>query len=599
MNAQGQIDSRIKDLGNKSKKVVDLVFLLALFLFIACYALKLTIPVIQIYFLINNTELLSTVVLLLIALYRLFLTYIKDKKSVIVPVLLLLFGVVINLLINDYSVLTAATIMIAGMGVSADRILAAGISGNIVMILNNLIVYLNTPHVIDATNYQRRQYVLLGDNTFLVSRMNNYSSTDFAAHYFWIIAPYLWIRGKKITWGEIFALTALTAVVYSLTGSTNLLLCCGLLLAFAVVIKVFHKITEAENNSFVSAVRKTVSVCSKFSYLIFAAVSIILSASYSLSNPLLNRLNTVFHNRFSYGHRGIAEYGIHLFASDVPNYGIDTSADDFYNFIDNSYVNILVGSGIILLLFYICFMTFIQVRHKKYIYGAVILAVCALSCVEEHHFAEIAYNFFPLLLFADINDDEKNSSVTKFLKPKIVVLSSFTAFAFLCVAAVYINLQWFRQIDTLDKLDERSGKIYASVQKNLDNGSIESVTKLSSDQYGDVLLDPEDFELVTGIRWNDASDNLKAHSYYAFYYDNTVDPSSSDMTDILISDETKQLIGTGSVVVEYDAVTGKVYSVWYSETKNCSVINDGRLNRAVRLRMDEQPEGYYTGEVYE
>ena len=123
--------------------------------------------------------------------------------------------------------------------------------------------------------------------------------------------------------------------------------------------------------------------------------------------------------------------------------------------------------------------------------------------------------------------------------------------------------------------------------------------RLYAEDGSDYGLDPEDFELVTGIRWNDASDNLKAHSYYAFYYDKTVDPSSSDMTDILISDETKQLIGTGSVVVEYDAVTGKVYSVWYSETKNCSVINDGRLNRAVRLRMDEQPEGYYTGEVYE
>ena len=582
--------------GLRIKKYVDVIYLIVLFLYMAETACSMVFVT---PFFCGYYSHIAPFLFLAIAIYKLVTEYGKNKKRAVAAAIIILLSLGISFLIrDDLAFATLAFAMTGALGINADRVIGCGIAGNIVMVISNII----TSFIVDPSSLnsqiQERNFFYLKDPLF-VPKINNRSSTDLAAHYFWMIAAYMWIRGKKITWGEIFAITALVAVVYSLTGSSNLLLCCGLLLAFAVVIKVFHKITEAENNSFVSAVRKTVSVCSKFSYLIFAAVSIILSASYSLSNPLLNRLNTVFHNRFSYGHRGIVEYGIHLFASDVPNYGIDTSADDFYNFIDNSYVNILVGSGIILLLFYICFMTFIQVRHKKYIYGAVILAVCALSCVEEHHFAEIAYNFFPLLLFADINDDEKNSSVTKFLKPKIVVLSSFTAFAFLCVAAVYINLQWFRQIDTLDKLDERSGKIYASVQKNLDNGSIESVTKLSSDQYGDVLLDPEDFELVTGIRWNDASDNLKAHSYYAFYYDNTVDPSSSDMTDILISDETKQLIGTGSVVIEYDAVTGKVYSVWYSETKNCSVINDGRLNRAVRLRMDEQPEGYYTGEVYE
>ena len=581
--------------GNKIKKYVDVIYLIVLFLYMAETACSMVFVT---PFFCGYYSHIAPFLFLAIAIYKLVIEYGINKKKAIIAALFVLSSIGLSFLIkDDLAFATVAFAMAGALGVNADRVIGCGIAGNIVMVISNII----TSFIVDPsslnTQIQERNFFYLKDSLF-VPKINNRSSTDLAAHYFWMIAAYMWIRGKKITWGEIFALAALNAVVYSLTGSSNLLLCCGILLAFAIIVKLFHKITEAENNSFVNAIRKILSALSKFSYLIFAAASIILSAVFILSNPLLNNLNKVFHSRFSYGHRGMVEYGIHLFASDVPNYGIDTSADGFYNFIDNSYVNILVGSGIILLLFYVCFMTVIQMRHKKYVYGAVILAVCALSCVEEHHFAEIAYNFFPLLLFADINDEEKNSSVFKFLKPKVVAFSSFSAFALLCVAAASINLQWFGKIDALDKLDRRSGEICASVQKSLDNGSSDTISQMSSDQYGDVLVCPEDFESVTGISWNDASDNLKAHSYYAFYYDNTVDPSSSGMTDILISDETKQLIGNGSAVIEYDAVAGKVYSVWYSETKGCSVINDGRTNRAVRLRMDKHPEGYYTGEVY-
>ena len=69
--------------------------------------------------------------------------------------------------------------------------------------------------------------------------------------------------------------------------------------------------------------------------------------------------------------------------------------------------------------------------------------------------------------------------------------------------------------------------------------------------------------------------------------------------DILINDEVKSLIGDGSVVIEYDVVKGKVYSVWYSETPGCYVIPGGRrTDRAGRFRTDvKNVEGYSTGKV--
>ena len=84
--------------------------------------------------------------------------------------------------------MNAATVAIAGLGFSADYILAAGIAGNLMMIVNNIIMTLVSPQGIYIVDNQDRQFFGLGNNTFFVSKMNNFSSTDFASHYFWIIS---------------------------------------------------------------------------------------------------------------------------------------------------------------------------------------------------------------------------------------------------------------------------------------------------------------------------------------------------------------------------------------------------------------------------
>ena len=63
------------------------------------------------------------------------------------------------------------------------------------------------------------------------------------------------------------------------------------------------------------------------------------------------------------------------------------------------------------------------------------------------------------------------------------------------------------------------------------------------------------------------------------------------------SDEVNGLIGSGSAIIEYDVITGKVYAVWYSESSYCYEIPYGRQSdRAGRLRDDSLAvEGYSTG----
>ena len=300
--------------------------------------------------------------------------------------------------------------------------------------------------------------------------------------------------------------------------------------------------------------------------------------------------------RLSYGLRGIKEFGIHLIAHDVPSYGMNSSVDQYYNFLDCSYISILVNSGLLLFVFFLCSMTVVQLRHKNYIYGCLILAVCALSCVEEHHLSQLPYNMFLLLLFADIDVDKKVSATEK--KPiKAGILASIALCIAFVIASVLVNYPRFIAVQ---KLDSTAGSIYKALQANMDqmtsDGSWAVLTsELDSYDYGQVLTRPDDFEDVTSLNWKSAVNNPKEHSYYCFTYAST----SSEwylIEDSLITEEVRELAGNGSVIIEYDVSAAKVYSVWYSEEPGASVIDGGRSDsRSERLREDIPAVGYYAG----
>lgn len=613
MSSSGQNSINLTDIGKKTKKAVDILFVIAVFLFIASYACKLTMS----YFPIIDTLYVSgTIGLSIIALYRVFFAYFEDRKKVVLPLLAIVFGAVFNYVTGNNIVLLTATAAIAGMGVSADKILISGICGNLVMICNNIYVTLMSGYGLFVADNQERQYILLGDNTFSVSKMNNFSSTDFGAHYFWIIAPYLWVRGKKITWGEIFGLAGLNIFIYTLTAAKTALLCIFILIFCAFVMKIWPLIskntkskmagTEVKESIFV----KLFNICIKYSFVIFASISIFFSCLFTCSSPLLLRINEVVHRRLSLGKRGILEHGIHLFASGIQNYGMDSSADGFYNFLDCSYINLLILYGVLVLLFYLLCMTSIQIKHKKYIYGAVILAVCAFSCIEEHHLAELPYNMFMLIVFADFNVDKKiNPAGDK--KIKNLNLSNILNLSCLGLCAIFIAMSFlnyypkYKAVKELDRLDNRAGDIYMAVQSNIDtliaDGTwSEKTSGMDSNEFGHKISKLDYFADVTGVNWHEVNSDPKVHSFYAVSYDSLIPESSASIVDLMLSDNVKALIGSGSVIIEYDVITGKLYSVWYCESTGCYVIEGGRrADRAGRLKSDvSRIEGYYTGNVY-
>lgn len=606
-NSSSQLVDKLTSFGNKTKKYVDIAYLGALFIFIAFYACTLTRSMPPF---LNVLYVISTFILMIVAIYRLLVGKCKYLANGLFAIVFI-FAAIIMVLTYFLSILSGFInltlilfALIGAMGANGDYVLGSAICGNLVMILNNALTSLFAEPGLFINDYQDRDFLYFGDNVFYVSKLNNFSSTDLGAHYYWIVIAYLWIRGRKITWGEILALCALNCFVYSLCASTTTLLCISLAVILAVIMKIWPYFeNRIGDNKIVQTLQSLIGYLAKFSFVLFAAICIYGAVAYSVTDPITSKLNQLFHFRLSLGHRGIIEYGIHLFDSNAPSYGMSSSLDGFYNFLDCSYISLLIRQGVIMLVLYVGCMTFIQLRNKKYIYGAALIAVCALACIEEHHLSELPYNIFMLLACADINSDNKIKQPVKEKKKTETVIKfvSYPLCAALLISAVCINIPRYQSIKDLDRMDDTASKIYLSVQSNIDshvanNTWQHDISSMNSKEYGDMLDHPSDFESITGMKWEEATKDPKSHSYYSLYYDPQNTDSSKEIVSLLISSETKDLIGQGSVVIEYDVVSGEVYAVWYSESDNCAAISNGRRkDRLNRLRPDVELEGYYTG----
>ena len=611
---------KINDVGDKTKKIADIVYLFGLVFFLSAEACRSSrvvyVDFVKIFLMVGST------ILFIAGVYRIFFTFFKNWKLGVLAVAVVIFGFFYSGVVPESTEFMFIAFAIVGaIGVCADHIILTGIISIFVLIINNIFMFSFGGSDLKLDDLGGHTFFYLGANHFSFPIMNNCSSTDFASHYFFLLLAYLWFRGKKITWGEVFAVGAVDILIYSMTGSNTSFIGMSILVMFAIGVKIesfirTRFIKNAKKNigqSILNGINNFVVICFKYSFVIFAVFTVLLALLYSVDNPLLFRLNGILHLRLSLGHKGLLENGIHLFAPAYPIYGARASADGYYNFLDCSYISLLVSCGLLPLVFYVLSMTAVQIRHKKYFYGAALLAVCALVSIEEHHLQEIYMNSFLLLLFADMNIDKKTDITAPSDKKAIKLDKSIRKYAnvagyvvsvLLIFVVFLVNYPRFQTAKEFDRLDAKASDIYESIQNNIDRAvwdrSWESNTKaLSSLGYGMVMDEPDDFINVTGSTWASMTKDPKKHAYYTVYYDSDNDLSSGNsILNILITDEVKAKIGSGSVLIEYDVAAGKVYSVWYSENKGCyEIVGLGARDssREARLMYDVPNEGYYAG----
>ena len=150
------------------------------------------------------------------------------------------------------------------------------------------------------------------------------------------------------------------------------------------------------------------SIFGFFSVLAFpvcAVVSVLACYVYPASGIWL-KINSFVTNRLEYGHRAIQKYGIHLFGNDITwigNGGIGHIYADYkdeYNYVDCSYVKLLLENGILIWILIITGFTlavFFAVKYNRK-YLAVALAFSAVYSIIEPRLMELGFNPFILTL---------------------------------------------------------------------------------------------------------------------------------------------------------------------------------------------------------
>lgn len=286
-------------------------------------------------------------------------------------------------------------------------------------------------------------------------------STDFAAHVFFTALIFVYIRGKKVSYSECLLIVLSGIVVYIYTRAkmnSGGLILLGALLGLVKLLDALGK----KKNWFQNLKRILLSLMS-FSFIIFSLLSISLSFFYNAENHYFNKLNAILNNRLMLGRNGISNYGFTLLGRPFELIGTDYIQKEGYNFIDSSYILVMLRYGFLTLCLFVVMFTLISFKVKKINDDnlLVVLTLLAIQCSIEHHLTELNYNIFLLLPFTllekkNVDDIKKTTGDRKNIVYKLIF--SFALF-FIFFQKNFI-LSFLRTLVMVLNLNHSDNQIY-------------------------------------------------------------------------------------------------------------------------------------------
>ena len=124
--------------------------------------------------------------------------------------------------------------------------------------------------------------------------------------------------------------------------------------------------------------------------LIAAGFSIWAALEYNADSPIWKSINSFINGRLALGQNGIQKYGIHLFGTPVKWIGNNQQVllhgyTGTYNYVDNSYLQILLQYGIILfflVLIAYAYVMYNSIKNEKYYLAWILFFIILDSSVE-------------------------------------------------------------------------------------------------------------------------------------------------------------------------------------------------------------------------
>jgi hypothetical protein len=152
----------------------------------------------------------------------------------------------------------------------------------------------------------------------------------------------------------------------------------------------------------------------QFSFPFAGIIAVFFSIFYNTESLFFIMVNELLNGRIALAKAAIVKYGINMWGryivwvgkSNTIGYSKNTMAD--YNYVDNSYVQILLNYGlifliIICLIFTLCTWSAVKTENKSL---SVVLFMIALQCITYPQLLYLVYNPFVLLIGVFINSTE-------------------------------------------------------------------------------------------------------------------------------------------------------------------------------------------------
>lgn len=224
--------------------------------------------------------------------------------------------------------------------------------------------------------------------------------TNMAAYYVFL-AVAAWIAWDDI-WDPVFLLLGVVALFVSgvVADSKTSFLCSGLYCLGVLWCWLFRSKKE---NHIVLRIQKALEMLCRIVFPLCGIAAVVLTIAYHKGFPFALKINEWTSTRLALQSEAFYEHGIHMFGSPFPMRGYTSTLPTLdYNYIDCSYMQLLLRYGVLIFLVYIVLwpiMTDTAVKAGKFrlMIG---LALIALHSLSEQRFLAVEYNILLVAPFS-------------------------------------------------------------------------------------------------------------------------------------------------------------------------------------------------------
>lgn len=220
-------------------------------------------------------------------------------------------------------------------------------------------------------------------------------TTTSAVLFFFLMLQWIYIRKKKLTYTELILIEGIQFVLYQLTDSRMVFYLGTIFVGIIGLAKILDfewKFTKKIKWLFMLT---PIGIC---------VIAIAIHAFYDSSNPIWVKLNDFLSNRLQLGKSAFEEYGVSLFGNKIEWVGHSVvETDRVYNYVDCSYVQLLLEYGVLFLIMVIVIYTvmmYYAIRSEQYETLWIMFFILGFS-ITEPRLMNLVFNPFPILILCD------------------------------------------------------------------------------------------------------------------------------------------------------------------------------------------------------